>query len=195
MRLIGLLLTACILFALPATAGEVRLMTLDNETSTSACIGDPKTPLCAAETVEACFSRVVKGLCETVGADFSPYEGRTPHTPDSYAGLYQLSYEHKATRTLSANDIPPQFGSTADNPWKPNDVAVTLHWTVCRPEDSCIEETMTDPARRYGEGCPPVHCRTEPSSNTYILRSTDDGWRIVEWYLEPVLHGEFWNRK
>ena len=183
------------LFALPAGASEVRTMTLDNETSTSDCIGDPKTPLCAAETVEACFIRLTKDLCETVGADFSPYEGGTPHTPDSYVGLYQHTYKHKGTRTLSANDIPPQFGPTADNPWKPNDVAVKLRWTACIPEDECIVESRDDPTRGYGEGCPASRCRIEPSGSTYILRSTDDGWRIVEWYLEPVLHGDFWNRK
>ena len=34
-------------------AGEVRVLGNDKETSTSKCLGDPKTPLCAAETALA----------------------------------------------------------------------------------------------------------------------------------------------
>jgi hypothetical protein len=34
-----------------------RVMTQSDAISTSRCIGDPKTPLCAIETVEACIVR------------------------------------------------------------------------------------------------------------------------------------------
>ena len=42
----------------PAFAGELRVLDYDNEGSTSQCIGNPVTPLCAVETLEACtFTR------------------------------------------------------------------------------------------------------------------------------------------
>lgn len=40
--------------------------------STSPCIGDPKTPLCAVETFIACFVRRQIQLCGRVGASISP---------------------------------------------------------------------------------------------------------------------------
>ena len=47
MRYAGLAVLMYFLVVRPAVAGEVRTMTLDDRTSTSDCIGDPKTPLCA----------------------------------------------------------------------------------------------------------------------------------------------------
>ena len=44
--------------------GSFRLMTRDDTTSTSKCIGNPVTPLCAIETHLACWARDNKELCE-----------------------------------------------------------------------------------------------------------------------------------
>ena len=40
-----------------------RVMTMEDATSTSRCIGDPRTPLCAVETHTACFIRRQVRLC------------------------------------------------------------------------------------------------------------------------------------
>lgn len=52
--------------------GQYFVMTKDKETTTSDCVGNPKTPMCAVETLLACFVRVVDYLCQT--ALGVPYE-------------------------------------------------------------------------------------------------------------------------
>ncbi len=197
MRYAGLAVLMYFLVVRPAVAGEVRTMTLDDRTSTSDCIGDPKTPLCVAETVEACFIRMIKGLCETVGADFSAYEkeNATPVTPDSYAGLYVFHYKQLASRVLTATDIPDWATTTDHGPWAVGDTALLLSWEACIPEDDCITESRDDPKRAYGEGCAPKDCSQEGSPATYITRGGGDRWKIVRRYMNFEFHGDLWNRK
>lgn len=45
---------------------EARTITTTGETS-SPCVGDPRTPLCALDTWEACFLWTEPSLCEKVG--------------------------------------------------------------------------------------------------------------------------------
>jgi hypothetical protein len=46
--------------------GEVRTITATS--ATSDCIGDPRTPVCAVETLLACFARQDMALCKRVTA-------------------------------------------------------------------------------------------------------------------------------
>ena len=48
---------------------KLPLMGFSNSASTSTCIGDPVTPLCAVETFEACRRRAEWPLCAEVGVD------------------------------------------------------------------------------------------------------------------------------
>ena len=57
-----------------------RIMTMEDATSTSRCIGDPRTPLCAVETLMACFIRRQVRLC-TISEGFQ----------ESEAGQFHLS--------------------------------------------------------------------------------------------------------
>lgn len=45
--------------------GQVRV--ISQTSSTSHCIGDPQTPLCAVETYLACTVRLDHGLCDKIG--------------------------------------------------------------------------------------------------------------------------------
>ncbi|MEO5336789.1 MAG: hypothetical protein H7841_07845 [Magnetospirillum sp. WYHS-4] len=70
----GILLVAAGLIALAADAwaggkdeGEIRSITAT--TATSDCIGDPRTPVCAVETLLACLARSSPDLCTMVGED------------------------------------------------------------------------------------------------------------------------------
>ncbi|WP_341704588.1 hypothetical protein [Ferrovibrio sp.] len=67
------ILLLCLLFALPAAAqlpavdpgGQYRLIG-PADRSDSACIGSPSTPLCAVETLLACFANRDESLCWAV---------------------------------------------------------------------------------------------------------------------------------
>ncbi len=56
----------------PDPPGTWRKLTLDDATTTSRCIGNPVTPLCAAETFWACFLRRQPELCDMVEARMRP---------------------------------------------------------------------------------------------------------------------------
>ncbi len=165
-------------------------MTLDDATSTSDCIGEPRTPLCAVETMEACTGRNIKALCDIVETDL-PFLGRlTPVTPDSYVGISVFKYEILKLETLADSDVRSLTDRLGEGPWRAGDVAVTLWWTVCRPQDACIVESRDDPRRAYGEGCPAVRCLREPLARTSVVRRKGDRWVIVRDYLEPVPYGD-----
>jgi len=56
----------------PDAPGVWRKMTRDDATTTSRCIGNPVTPLCAVETYLACFLRRQPELCDMVEAGIRP---------------------------------------------------------------------------------------------------------------------------
>lgn len=61
----------------PDPPGAWRKLTLDDATSSSRCIGNPVTPLCAVETYLACFLRLQPELCDLVQAGVRPLPGVT----------------------------------------------------------------------------------------------------------------------
>jgi hypothetical protein len=175
------LVFAVILLAAPiVVAGEMRLLTLDNESS----IGDPKTPVCAVETWIACGLRNIKPLCDAVEAPVHFTRNFTPVTKESYVGISAYWYEIVDRWEISKSDADRLTAEYGEGPWRIGDVAVTLRWTVCRPEDSCVTESWNDPAREYGEGCPADTYRREPSPETTIVRRKDDRWVIIREYLD-----------
>ena len=132
-----------------------RVMTMEDATSTSRCIGEPRTPLCAVETLMACFIRRQVRLC-TIS------EG----LPESEAGQFHLSPPGPSYRTeyrvvhfavISKNSPKLQL----DVEWlQPGDVEMTVYRRSClMPRSSCVGE----PARGYH----------------YVARPDGDRWRIT----------------
>ncbi len=68
-RLVALAFSITCLAAMPAMAAESYpsdIRTITATDASSPCIGVPKTPVCAAETVLACFARADAALCDRV---------------------------------------------------------------------------------------------------------------------------------
>ena len=83
---------------------QVRVIT--PTTSTSKCIGDPKTPICAVETFLACRVRNKQELCDLVNIHNESLDGE----PTS------ISYRILKSHILTKRDIPKDM---ADFPtWK-----------------------------------------------------------------------------
>ena len=187
------LIAGAAVFSTPSAAGELRVMTNDDVTSASACIGKPVTPLCAAETVAACGIGNRKSFCDAVDYEYGDF-GRW--VPSDYLRLWFFRYEFVQSKRLEDGDIsrsarPPDRAS-----WQSGDIALQLWWQGCMPDEKCVMETIDDPTRPYGEGCRGLdHCTKAWNPRTYILRRKGARWTVVDIYLEPVLPETFWTPK
>lgn len=178
------------------TPPEVRILDFANSGSTSTCIGNPVTPLCAVETFMACGIRSEWPLCARVGNE--PGELRT-RIKAGYAKLWYYRYKVLGERIIRAEDIPDWARRPGLKAWKPGDVAVRLWWEGCPPIEKCVVETQGHPTRHYGEGCRSFDlCGRTPSPSTYIVRPVGRKWRWVDDEDEderPDFYGVFWKRK
>ncbi|WP_337998184.1 hypothetical protein [Oleispirillum naphthae] len=84
-----------------ARAGETfpsDVRTITATGATSSCIGDPKTPVCAVETLLACFARRAAPLCRSVTARPFSADAAPPRTV-SYRLLWLLTSRAKDDRS------------------------------------------------------------------------------------------------
>jgi len=92
------LIAVCIIVlplpALHACASELRHISPTE--SNSACIGDPRTPTCAFETLLACLSIYDAQLCEAVGVDLDP---------EGYVNDIDYKYAVEEIREITLADI------------------------------------------------------------------------------------------
>ena len=189
----GFVLFAIFQLSSAALGGELRVMDFEDAATTSRCIGNPVTPLCAIETLEACRIRSKWNYCEMTGYDPGVLEGRVF---DAYARLQYFRYEIIGRRVLETKDIPSWARNQGKKSWKTGDVAMQVWWQDCPPDDKCVMATLNDPTRIYGKGCRNFdRCSRFPSPRTYILRRNGGLWRLVVEYEEPDRQGDFWNRK
>lgn len=81
---------------------QVRVIT--PTTASSKCIGDPKTPICAVETLLACRGLNKKELCDLVGVHNQRLDGEP----------YSFSYRIMKSHIITKREIPK---SLADAYW------------------------------------------------------------------------------
>ncbi len=175
---------------------KLPLMGYSNATSTSTCIGNPVTPLCAVETFEACLRRAEWPLCAEVG--FEPGDLRQ-FAPGAYNKLIYHPYEVVGSRTIRVAFAPKPRDGKPSIRWLPGDMAVRLWWQYCPPIEKCVVETQVHPTKKYGEGCRTFEfCDRTFAPQTYIVRKSGHRWIMVAEYEElrhPEIQGDFWNRK
>ena len=129
-----------------------RYVTQDPATTDSQCIGDPRSPECAVDTAEACFTRRDNALCDKVAMPMG-YQTKPPQTRFS-------RYHIISSRRLRDVDIPAHHRNDGKWSWKAGDVQVTVHWVRC-----------------LDDGCWPGFTET-----TFTMRRVGDAWAIVYWY-------------
>ena len=141
---------------LPASAQglPVRNITQNEATTTSACIGDPKTPLCAVETFLACAVRRDMSLCRRVGVDNFSFVDRVGTT----------EYVVTSQKTIRKKDFPDNLRNT--DWYRPGNVEIYFFLRDCPP----------------GEYVPCVYIGWHRYS-AYV-RPTASLWRVVDWSSE-----------
>jgi hypothetical protein len=162
--------------ALPALADDVPLpeltpkgqylvMTEDDTTSTSKCIGDPKTPLCAVETLLACYQRNEPDLCE-IATDT------------------KLDPEYSRARFENAKSEPPllyrvvrrEIMTDRRFPWRPRYLDDRPNEIGMRAGDMRIDILDVTPGRESDPGYTDISPHV-----AYIVRRYDGRWAVVDW--------------
>ena len=139
---------------LPHVQQDWNYLTDDAERTTSRCIGTPETPLCAVETLLACFQRSDRALCAKVDETVEQYQQvfEQEQTKNHY-----LAYRVMAVQMVGDGAPPPhhadaQFG----------DILLTLDQ----------REGVIGSATPTRSGTP----------SDFLLRKRDSGsWRVVNW--------------
>ncbi len=149
-----------------AGAAEIRTIASTGEAS-SECIGDPRTPLCALDTWEACFVWRQPSLCKLVGLDgkeFRGGEGEGEGEDASWVYTYQpydmleIEDRHLADIENRLVRLPP------DQTWfRPG--YVDLRFAVC-----------------YDVG--PDECATHGVGVAIILKPVGKMWHVSGWHAE-----------
>jgi hypothetical protein len=159
---LAVFLSALILSAVPFEVfsngdPEVRVITAEEATTTSKCIGDPKTPLCAVETFIACFARHDGDLCQRVGIPGGDFDARTD------ASAEVVKYVPLDVRPVNPKDFPAEVQGAA---WvQPGNVEVVI-----------LNKTWVSPVL-----CP------EPCEGErfyYFVRPVGAEWHVVSWSSE-----------
>ncbi len=179
---------------------ELRILGWTDEASTSECIGDPRTPLCAVETYGACTDRADWPLCDLVGRPVPESTRQLRH--DRSFELSSTVYQVLGQRRLEAADIPPER-TRGTRPWQAGDVALLIQWHDCSPTDQCVMETRNDTVSEASGKCPPTRCRGRlsridpvvgPEPRTFILRLVGERWQVIDNPYRAGLPASFWGR-
>jgi hypothetical protein len=155
--------------------GQYLVMTQDDATSTSKCIGDPKTPMCAVETLLACYQRNEPDLCEiATGTKLDPEYRRAAF--GSAKPEPQLSYLVVRREILTDRRFPWQPGHLED---RPNEIGM-------RAGDIRIDILDVTPGRESDPGYTDISPRV-----AYIVRRYGDRWAAIDWRppYKPVYLG------
>jgi hypothetical protein len=141
-----------------------RWVTQDDATATSKCIGDPKTPLCAVETIIACFTRDEGTLCGIAHRDTSVGPSRKyPGTPFKATKYRFLSAKRLAEEDISVYDRLACVGA-----WRPGNLRVEVREANCWRRESGYE------CKGY--------FTQEADLKEYIVRPSADRWNVVNWH-------------
>lgn len=134
--------------------GVWRKLTWDDATTTSKCIGKPVTPICAVETMLACYMQSRENLCHL--AIFGQEDRQFIYSEASPA-LY-TAYRISAVKKVRAGNLVRLLDEVA----QPGDVLVDLRDKACEVKSHRCENDIGPPT-------------------THLLRKVGEEWRIITW--------------
>jgi hypothetical protein len=146
----------------PDPPGRWRVLDHTDAKSTSKCIGKPVTPLCAVETLRACFLRVKPKLCEiAIGREpgFSLSHPAVRWVFDKYRLVWSQRLDEHEIDALKQRWRRPALWDYAGV--KPGDIAIELLVLNCQRKKS-------------GTRC----FRDRYSQEIYIAQRTNGEWHV-----------------
>lgn len=144
--------------------GEYLVMTQDDATSTSKCIGSPVTPMCAVETMLACWSRAIDDLCRIAMA--------VGKNPDIGRGKPGPNMIYRVVRREVLNERTFPWPPKRDRSWRPG--GLTMRSGDIRIDiidKSCWDEISS-------AACDPVWSLVPTA---FIVRQQNNRWTVITW--------------
>lgn len=168
MNRLALPLSACLVLAFSASlarAEEVwkadppgywRKMTLNDETSTSKCIGKLISPICAMDTKEACHVRDDNALCQkaVAGGEGQVFVRSSDPSPNIW-----WSYRFSKVKKVAAGERILVGATEA----QPGDYLIDRRDRQCFFDENKCSKDIGPPT-------------------THLVRRLGDEWRIITWY-------------
>jgi len=144
-----------VVLASTATAAEdrFRILRFRPGWTSSACVGDPKTPLCAVETQLACALRDERDLCRKIGWQLPDLERSSDNRPSGAKGTYAYLYRVTGRARINDADIPDERRD-GRQAWRPGDLALRLDLFQCSGSVACRLTQRGSPTGRMRD-CPP----------------------------------------
>jgi len=149
--------------------GEYLVMTQDDATSSSKCIGNPATPMCAVETLLACFVRGKDHLCQSaLGVAWDK-------VPDFVSKLDWPPVIYRVVRREVLDDRHFPWRPQRDMDWRPGELdlrAADIRIDLVRKE--CWEKVTVPCACE-------APARGPRGATAYIVRHEKGRWAVVTW--------------
>lgn len=145
-----------------SAVGQVRRVT--PAAADSDCIGDPKTPLCALDTLFACASRLDFALCGRIGIGEGDAEMLIGQGPAGHDEWSQTTREYVVTETTVVTDA---WLDRITDPYKKSSVR-TGYVEISTIHRVCYDNI--DPS-----DCIPW------AVNKYIFKALDGDWQANSW--------------
>jgi hypothetical protein len=142
---------------LPKPGVNWRYITLNDTTTTSKCVGDPRTPLCAVETIRACFLRRDDRLCMKV-RDEPAFEHIKPFA--NSVDIVGIRYRVLSATRVGPPDIPKR-AKTGRYAWLAGDVSMKVDIRQCR-------RTL-------------ANCNDPEPVEQFDVRKVDGRWKVIDW--------------
>jgi hypothetical protein len=142
---------------------QYLVLTQDDATSSSKCIGNPATPMCAVETVIACLARRKHDLCQIgMGLHHDPGLGGKGRGND-------MIYTVVRSEVLADKNFP--WRPARDLPWRPGEINA-------RAGDARIDVVLNE---CDGEHSSTANCSFSYGELSYIVRKENGRWAVIVW--------------
>ncbi len=148
--------------------GQHFVVTHNDATTTSKCVGDTQTPMCAIETLLACFVRSDMTLC-------AAGMGVPKEKLEDFAGLPAWPAQiYWVVRNEVLTDKHFPWRPKRDVKWRPGEIDM-------RAGDVRIDliRRECEPTVSRGDCHPPRYGPTGPTA--YIVRREGERWAVIDW--------------
>ena len=165
----------------PDLPSQWRVVTQEDGTSTSECIGLNTSPLCVVETEIACWTRKDSELCRRAEGLAQNPKSPTWHKPKKYE---VTRYRFAQSWVSREKEIPRWFRHACQRRWLPGDLVVdVMERRGWRDERGKEHYSYFIPSPRdipTHEGRPKLrNTVTGGDAYRYVLRRTNDAWHLV----------------